>query len=115
MVSLSRLALVVAAGALVSCGPSDAVVEQCIDQCLAASGCPAGPEGCPDLCESERAFSNRIDCANEYETMLDCIDGAPDACDQFGWCPDEVSTYFACFGDYCTANPDDSECGSSTE
>jgi hypothetical protein len=124
VVSLSRFPIlsagVVAAsllafGSLAACGASDEVVQQCIDQCLAASGCPDAPTGCPDLCETERAFSNDIGCDGEYESMLDCMDTAPDVCDQFGWCPDEVSTYFACFGDYCAANPTDPECGTSTE
>jgi hypothetical protein len=67
-----------AALVLAGCGPSDAVVQQCIDQCLDAAGCPNGTDGCPDICESERELSTRIDCNNEYEAMLDCIDTAPD-------------------------------------
>jgi hypothetical protein len=106
---------VLAVGALAACGPSDEVVQQCIDQCLAASGCPGATDSCPDLCENERSFSNDIECSSEYESMLDCMDTAPDVCDQFGWCPEEVSTYFACFGNYCTANPDDPNCGPSNQ
>ena len=96
--------------ALAGCGASDAVVQQCTDQCLAAAGCPDAADSCPDLCEAEREFSNHIECSYEYEAMLDCLDTAPDVCDQFGGCPDEVSVYFDCYGAFCVANPKDEQC-----
>lgn len=109
--SASRVLFAATATVLVACGPTDPVVKQCTDQCLAASGCPSAADNCPDLCETERELSLHIECGTEYETMLDCMDGAADVCDQFGWCPDEVSAYFACYGDFCAAHLDDSECG----
>jgi hypothetical protein len=109
--SLVRFAFFACCMAAASCGsPSDAVVAQCVDQCDRASDCPDATGSCLDGCEEERAFAKHIECKVEYEAMLDCLDTAKDVCDQFAACPTEVSVYFTCFGDFCVANPDDSEC-----
>ena len=107
------LAVLTFSGVLASCGPSDEIVAQCTDQCLAAAGCPGAADSCPDLCEEERDFAERIECMPEYQAMLDCLDTAIDVCDQFSSCPEEVSVYFSCFGEYCVANPGDSQCGTT--
>lgn len=112
----SRFVLMTVMTVLAGCpGPSDEVVAQCVDQCLAAAGCPSGSDGCLDLCEDERSFSNHIGCSTQYEAMLNCLDTATDVCDQFGSCPEEVTVYFTCYGDYCFDHLDDEQCDSVGE
>lgn len=83
--------------------PSNATVERCVAQCDAAGDCPGGSGDCLDVCESQYAEAERIECVPEYQAILDCIDGLPSVCDPSS-CSNELTSYTLCLGAFCATN-----------
>jgi hypothetical protein len=87
--------------ALASCAePSNATVKKCVDECDSSSDCPGGTGDCLDVCESEYANAEQVQCVPEYTAIVDCLAKETAACDPSA-CSIELSTYTICFGEYC--------------
>jgi hypothetical protein len=101
--AIMTLAGVLAAGCGVNCE------DLCEDQ-KACSDVPADSD-CTLYCEDARALAQIAECDEAYDDYLDCATDLEDVCSsEHEECDDEERTYSSCIVEFCSENPDDPAC-----
>jgi hypothetical protein len=99
-------ALLLPAASLTGCGTAD-----CTTVCEDTEFCPNGEdlEACTNRCAATEATAERADCGANFQTFLDCMDGADDPCSEDS-CVAEGLAYVDCARSYCEAHVGEAGC-----